>query len=60
MHTFIKALTEEIMFCRCQNFRLQMEDMLKAIEGERQIYQKQIPENEVRIERLWNSIQDFM
>lgn len=56
MYTFIKTITEEIAFYRCQNFRLKMEDILGAIEGEKQIHQKQIEENEARIERLWDAM----
>ena len=60
MYTCIRTITEEIEFYQRQNFRFQMEDMLRAIEDENKIYQKQIQENKTRIENLWDSIQDSM
>lgn len=59
MHTFIRTIAEEIEFYQRQNFRLQIEDLLREIEGKKQINKKKINENEIRIERLLDYIQSI-
>ena len=61
MHTYIRTITEEIEFYQRRNFRFQMEDLLREIEGKKKINKKKINENEIRIERLLDySIKDFL
>jgi len=56
MYAFIRTIAEEIEFYQRQNFRLQMEDLLSETIRGKCIHKKQIAENEVRIEKLWDSI----
>lgn len=56
MRKYIHSIREEIAFYRRENFRLQMEDLLRKKKGLKQIRQKQIKENKARIEKLLDTM----
>lgn len=59
MNLHWKEIKEEIDFYQQQNKRLAVDDLLRTVFRKKNKYQKQIQENEVRIERLWYNFIDF-
>ena len=51
-----KIISAEIDFYRSQNLRLQIEDLLKIVNGRKEINFKKIRDNEIRIEKLYESM----
>ena len=56
----LKEIRDEREYYERQNKRLAVEDLLREISGKSKIYQKQIQENEARIERLYFCSMEFM